>query len=175
MPRSLLSLILFTILISCSSDQDKQTQLSEEDIKKASELILDANKAQVRQEKAEINEYIKRRKLDVDSTGTGLKYKIIKSSNGKEVKSEMLATIDYRVELLDGTLIYSSETTGPKTFVVDHDNIESGIHEGVKLLREGEHAIFILPSHLAFGLTGDHDKVPPASPLVYSIELKQVK
>ena len=83
----------------------------------------------------------------------------------------MTATLKYSISLLDGTVCYSSDSLGLKSFEIDHDQIESGIHEGVKLLKEGEHAIFILPSHLAHGLTGDHNKIPPGSPVVYNIEL----
>lgn len=175
MSNCLYVLILIVAFSSCASDSKEQKHLSEAEIKKASERVFEANKAQVKHEKAEIEAYIKRKKLDPKTTGTGLRYVITKTSTGKQAHPEMLATIEYRVELLDGTLCYSSEESGPRSFIIDHDNVESGIHEGVKLLREGEHAIFILPSHLAFGLTGDHDKVPPASPLAYSIELKQLK
>lgn len=175
MIKSIIVLILFLLFISCASEYNEQKPLSNEEIKEATERIFNVNKAQVKKEKAEIEDYIKRKKLNVETSGTGLRYMITKSSEGKQAQAEMQATIEYRVELLDGTLCYSSEEQGPRTFIIDHDNVESGIHEGVKLLREGEHAIFILPSHLAFGLTGNHDKVPPATPLAYSIDLIQLK
>ena len=77
--------------------------------------------------------------------------------------------------MLDGKLCYSSDKNGPKTFKVDFDNVETGIHQGIKLMREGEKAIFILPSHLAHGLTGDNDKIPPKASVYYEVEVLSVR
>jgi len=53
--------------------------------------------------------------------------------------------------------------------------VESGLHEVMKYLREGDRAVVIIPSHLAFGLLGDLDKVPPFSTVVYDIYLAEVE
>ncbi|MGE5317418.1 MAG: FKBP-type peptidyl-prolyl cis-trans isomerase, partial [Chloroflexota bacterium] len=39
----------------------------------------------------------------------------------------------------------------------------------------GDHAKFVIPSHLGFGLIGDQNKVPPKSTLIYDIELLDLK
>jgi len=38
-------------------------------------------------------------------------------------------------------------------------------------LKRGDAAIIILPSHLAFGLLGDQDMIPPRSTVIYEIEI----
>jgi FKBP-type peptidyl-prolyl cis-trans isomerase len=38
-------------------------------------------------------------------------------------------------------------------------------------MRKGEKALFILPPHLAHGLIGDMNKIPPLTTVVYDIEL----
>jgi FKBP-type peptidyl-prolyl cis-trans isomerase len=38
----------------------------------------------------------------------------------------------------------------------------------------GDKMRFILPSHLAHGLTGDQSKIPPLSSVVYEIELLEL-
>jgi FKBP-type peptidyl-prolyl cis-trans isomerase len=86
----------------------------------------------------------------------------------------MSAKLKFSVSLLDGTLCYSSDSSGLESFIIDHDQVESGLHEGIKLLHEGDKAKFILPSHLAHGLIGDKDKIPRRSPIVYDIELIQL-
>jgi FKBP-type peptidyl-prolyl cis-trans isomerase len=35
----------------------------------------------------------------------------------------------------------------------------------------GDEAIFILPSHLAYGLSGDRSRIPFESPLIYDVKL----
>ncbi|MEX1188909.1 MAG: FKBP-type peptidyl-prolyl cis-trans isomerase [Bacteroidia bacterium] len=169
--RYLIAVLFVLSMSACGSNASLEKPASEESIAKIKEDIMLANKAFVTEESNLIDSYIKRRNLEMKRTGTGLRYSIIKSSEGKKVIAEMRATVTYSVSLLDGSLCYSSDSLGPRTFVVDHDQVESGLHEGLKLMNEGEQAIFILPSHLAFGLTGDNNKIPPGSPVVYKIEL----
>jgi FKBP-type peptidyl-prolyl cis-trans isomerase len=75
------------------------------------------------------------------------------------------------VSLLDGTLCYTSDKTGPKKIKIDMGNVESGLHQGLKLMKVGEKAIFILPPHLAHGLTGDNNLIPPKASVFYEIEV----
>ena len=49
------------------------------------------------------------------------------------------------------------------------------LEEGILLLKEGDRAKFIIPSHLAFGLLGDMKKIPAKAVLVYDIELIKIK
>jgi FKBP-type peptidyl-prolyl cis-trans isomerase len=79
--------------------------------------------------------------------------------------------LKFKVFLLSGELCYSSDKTGIKKVKIDQDHIETGLHEGLKLLHKGDKAIFIIPSHLAHGVVGDNDKIPPKSPLFVEIEV----
>lgn len=169
--KIILYAFLLIVFCSCGGEEAGKEEISKEEVEKIKERILDANKAHVKAESSQINDYVQRRNLSVKQTGTGLRYLITKETKGKQAASGMTATLKYSISLLDGSLCYSSDSLGLKSFVIDHDQVESGIHEGVKLLKEGEHAIFILPSHLAHGLTGDNNKILPGSPVVYTIEL----
>ena len=42
-------------------------------------------------------------------------------------------------------------------------------------MKVGDIAKFILPSHLAFGLLGDEEKIPKRATLVYHVELLTIK
>jgi len=87
----------------------------------------------------------------------------------------MQAKVKFTVSLLNGTICYSSDSSGTESFLIDHDQVESGLHEGIKLMHEGDRAKFILPSHLAHGLIGDRARIPARAPIVYDIELIQLK
>ena len=41
-------------------------------------------------------------------------------------------------------------------------------------MKVGDKAKFIIPSHLAFGLLGDENKIPKRATLVYDVELIDV-
>jgi FKBP-type peptidyl-prolyl cis-trans isomerase len=98
-------------------------------------------------------------------------YWIYEKGTGVQAKLDDYASIVYKVELLDGTLCYEAKKDKPGVFKIGQDAVETGIHEVVLLMRVGDKARVVLPSHLAFGLTGDSSKVPKSSPLVYDIEL----
>ena len=55
--------------------------------------------------------------------------------------------------------------------MIDKSDIESGVQEGIKKMRVGDKAKLIIPSHLAHGLTGDMEKIPPLSVIVVDIHL----
>jgi FKBP-type peptidyl-prolyl cis-trans isomerase len=54
---------------------------------------------------------------------------------------------------------------------VDFDQVESGLHEGIKYMKKGEKARLILPPHLAHGLIGDMNKIPMNATLIYDIQV----
>lgn len=166
-----------TVFISCGDGREKQTlHKLEIDEAKAKEQLMNVQKPALVMEDDNIESYIKQHQLQMQVTGSGLRYQIIKANpKGKAIISTNVVKVKYKVSLLDGTLCYSSDKNGPKTFKVDFDNVETGIHQGIKLMREGEKAIFILPSHLAHGLTGDDDKIPAKASVYYEVEVMTVK
>ena len=173
MKFSVLFLITVSVTgINCSDSRKQPAGLPENVIK---EPLIRANRQLAHDESLQIDNYISRRGLQMQKTGTGLRYMISKPGNGKAAAPGMNATVNFTLSLLDGTICYSSDSTGAETFTIDHDQVESGLHEGVKLLREGDRAKFILPSHLAHGLLGDNNKIPPRSPVVYDIQLLELK
>jgi FKBP-type peptidyl-prolyl cis-trans isomerase len=162
---------LLICFISCGQKNRPQNEMK----MPSQEESIQAGKAMAKQEDTEINAYIKRYNLVMERTGTGLRYKILSKGVGLNASTGMKATVKFKTSLLDGTVCYSSDSTGNETFVVDRDNVESGLHEGIKKLSKGGIAKFILPSHLAHGLTGDNNRIPARSPVVYDIELIDLK
>jgi FKBP-type peptidyl-prolyl cis-trans isomerase len=84
-------------------------------------------------------------------------------------------TITYKVRLLDGTLCYSSDKEGPKTFIAGHGSVEAGLEQGILMMRQGDKARLILPPFLAWGVPGDRNKIPPRSVIVYELEVTAVQ
>ena len=164
---------IILLLQSCSSCQTKEkVQQGPAAGKQHEAKIIEANKHFLLKERKEIEQYIERQQLNMQKTGTGLYYAIEHHSDmdHKPVTGDRVQ-IHYRCALLDGTLLYSSEEQGVKVFTVDKDYTERGLHEGIKLLNIGDKAKFILPSHLAFGVHGDQNKVASRTAIVYDVEL----
>lgn len=87
-------------------------------------------------------------------------------------------TIEYEGRFLDGEFFDSTKkrkesfqfVLGQKWQVID------GVERAVRMMREGELSLFILPSAIAFGATGSSTGiVPPYTPVLFEIELLEIK
>jgi FKBP-type peptidyl-prolyl cis-trans isomerase FkpA len=158
------------ILLSSCGNDPKSTQ-STRNISMMDDSLLNYNKAVVKTEDQEIEDLIQRYGWKMGKSPTGLRYMIYKQGSGERAAKGKKAMIRYEVRLINGNLCYSSAEKGPKEFIIGHGEVEIGTEEGILLMRVGDRAKFIVPSHLAFGLLGDQDKIPPKSTLIYDIEL----
>lgn len=165
-------IILLLFLLGCSESPEPINKISQKEIE---EILIQANKNAIRKETIQIEAYVKRRGLDVVQTGTGLRYQIYEDGEGKMAEFGKSAVVNYDVNLLNGTLCYSTKEKGPEEFVIGNDNVETGLHEAISYLKVGDKAIVIIPSHLAHGLAGDFDKIPVRSTIIYDLELIAVK
>jgi FKBP-type peptidyl-prolyl cis-trans isomerase len=143
--------------------------------KTSKETLMEVNKKMVLKEDQRIDDFITRYKWQMRKTKTGLRYMIYKKGNGIKAERGKIATINYEVKLLTGELCYTSKTLGPKTFKIGKGGVESGLEEVILFLKKGDRAKIIIPSHLAFGLVGDGNKIPAMATLVYDLELIELK
>jgi len=109
-------------------------------------------------------------------TTSGIRYFVYAPSNkGDSITDDDVIKINFKVSLLDGTECYSSKVGEPKEFMVGMENVEDGLHKAVVFLKSGDKALIMIPSHLAHGLLGDQNKIPPQSPILYDIEIVSVQ
>lgn len=111
----------------------------------------------------------------IKESGSGLRFISVKPGSERAILDQETAGVRYSVKLLDGKKCYETEKGRLDIFKVNHSDIESGILEGIRNMHLGEKARLVFPSHLAHGLIGDMDKIPPLSPLVVDIELVEIK
>ncbi len=165
-------LLLVAVLESCSggsapTEEERKSPVDREE-------LVSVNRQLVAREADLIQSYAGRRNWDMEKTGSGLHYQIYGRGDGQKIETGNQVEISYTVSLLDGTVCYSSEDDGNKTFRVGQGGVEAGLEEGILLLRVGDKARFIIPSYLAHGLIGDQNRIPPRSVIVYEIEVFSV-
>ena len=171
--KSLLLLILCAFC-SCSNSQSRKEQQSRSS-QISLERYIEINKQLVGDEQKVIFRYAEEQGLDMHTTETGLWYVITESGVGDNIMAGKVVSLEYKIWLLDGTLCYNSEKDGQKVFLVGQGGVESGLEEGVLLLKKGSKATFIMPPHLAHGLIGDDDRIPGRAILKYDVEVIDVK
>ena len=163
----------FIMLLSCGSDEKKKVKVYATDTLKKE--FQNVNKSLVKTEETEINDFISRYGWNMSETGSGLKYMIYKKGAGAKISKGDLVKVNFETRLITGDLCYSSKTDGSKELLVGNSGEISGLEEGVMLLRVGDKAKLIIPSHLAFGLLGDENKIPKRATLVYDVEISEKK
>lgn len=164
--------VLFLILTSilfCACSSDEMNKEIDWNKKKSMEL----NRKLAKKEKLDILMFLENHpQWKMKETGSGLFYQIVDEKQGEVVaKPGLEAAVKYKISFLNGDVCYETPKEELSYFKIDHSDIESGVQEGVKKMRKGEKAVFIVSSHLAHGITGDQNKIPPATTLVVEIEL----
>jgi len=80
---------------------------------------------------------------------------------------------EYEISDIYGKKIYSREELGQRSYLVDKEELISGLQEGIKLMKEGEVVSFLFPSHKAYGYSG-YQKIGSNQPLRYTVTLKKI-
>ncbi len=165
-------IVLLVYLLSfCTPPQDDRNKISKKELREA---LKETNKAHVRYENQEIIDFLGRYKWPVVETGTGLRYYIYEHGNGNKVQEGTKIRYSYDVRFLNGNLVYSIGNENPMESIMPDGEMISGLLEALKLLHEGDKAKIIIPSHLAFGVAGDGDRIPPYATLVYDLQVLKV-
>lgn len=164
--------VFFLIAISAFACCNTRNNSAEKIDKKAEkEAFIKANKGLVSIDQDRIEAYVNRRGWTMEKSQTGLWYQIYEKGNGPKAQTGLIARLNYSVSLLDGTMCYTSDSLGPMQFRIGQGGVESGLEEAILMMHVGDKARFIMPPHMAHGLLGDDNKIPPRSVIVYHAEL----
>ncbi len=114
------------------------------------------------------------KKAGVQTTASGLQYKIIKEGTGKQPTATSRVTVHYKGQLTDGKVFDSSYDRGePVEFPLNQ--VIPGWTEGLQLLKEGGKATLYIPAKLGYGEQGVPGTIPPNSTLIFNVELLKVQ
>jgi FKBP-type peptidyl-prolyl cis-trans isomerase FkpA len=161
----LATLVLF--LLSCNNGNERSVITRKPGMNEMAEL----NQLLVQKDRERIQNYIERKNLQMTESPSGLWYCIRKVGSGEFFKDNDKIQMDFECSLLDGTQCYSSKSAGPKEIILGRSELEAGLNEGLRLLKPGGEASFILPPFLAFGLLGDNNKIPSRAVVIYEIRV----
>ena len=173
MKSIILSFLLF--IYSCSSNKPRKP-INFESQSSMSESIERAKKI-YEKERRLLEEYAKKSPYDFLESTHGFFYTITKKNMGKGARPKAgdIVVFDYNVKNLKGEIIYDFDYIGQQNILLDKQKLIYGLNEGVKMMKVSEKAIFLLPSHRAYGYHGDNDKISFNTPIVCQVHLKNIK
>ncbi len=129
-----------------------------------------------RQSKIEGEKFLaaNKKKPGVQTTASGLQYKVIKEGTGPKPTAKDEVTVHYRGTLLNGKEFDSSyKRNEPATFPVR--GVIPGWTEVLQLMNTGSTWEVYIPSELAYGERGMGQDILPNSTLIFTVELISVK
>ncbi len=159
-----MSVLLFAT--SCGGDGRAPVRINEQAAKPD---LVKENKDAIKLEQHDIKLYAQRHGLTLTPTATGIHYLMLRDVEGATAKPDQWVRVNYRLELINGDPAYATEPGKPESFMVEMDQVESGLHEVIQLLSAGDSALIVIPSYRAHGLIGDQDRIPMRSTIVYHL------
>ena len=128
--------------------------------------------------------------VDADNFSSGLFYKQLSAGDGAKPGRGDNLRVHYKGTYLDGTVFDQTESNSPFEFTLGSTSVIEGFEEGIELMQEGEKALLIMPSNLAYGESFQvvpaqiredlidkeliRESVEPFSPLIFEVELVDV-
>ena len=110
---------------------------------------------------------------NIDTTATGLFYIVDKVGVGPKVQAGDSLTLKYTGMFMDGT-IFDAAPSFSYVHKAEGQRMIQGWEEGIEVLNKGGSALFLIPSAKAYGDYG-YSRIPPYSPLLFTIEVSNIK
>lgn len=164
-------LCILTLLLCFSCNREKNTDIVSPNEQTSTEMPVDVHREIARREMADIQLIAKRYNWHLTQTSSGLMYEIVNKHQGTMPTAGDMVTIAGTIATPAGVYVLDSHKDGAKTFQVNRSDDFVGLHELVQLMHEGDSLNAIVPSFLAYGISGNGEKIAGATSLICKIKL----
>lgn len=138
--------------------------------------IQESNREFLRKQEAEAAKQLEELKQGMETTASGLMYKITKKGSGPRVEQGQMVAVHYAGRLTNGMEFDNSFKRGePIEFPVGTGRVIRGWDEGLLLLNVGDEATLIIPSNLGYGERGAGGIIPPNAWLIFDVQVMGAK
>lgn len=79
----------------------------------------------------------------------------------------------YEIKDINNEILYTKDELGERSYLVDKQELITGLQDGLKLMKEGEVITFLFPSHKAYGYSG-YKKIGTNQPLIYTVTVNKI-
>ncbi|MCF8219122.1 MAG: FKBP-type peptidyl-prolyl cis-trans isomerase [Bacteroidales bacterium] len=126
-----------------------------------------------KREKEKIDNYLSKEGLSADTLSNGIYVLKHSKTSGVPVESGKVALLSFTGELLNGEVFQPQSPEFPYV-VGETPDYPFKWDAALKTMKKGEKATFLLPSDQALGAKGEENIIPPYSPLILEITVKDV-
>lgn len=133
------------------------------------ERMIEQNRAVLLAEREDIQTFVDSSKYPFQKNGLGMQIAIIENGRGQSLDTGDVIKIKSKVMSLNGHEFYKFDSTEFR--ILRDNNMIWGVQEATLGSNRGDSLILIIPAHLAHGLAGDLNTIPPLTPLVYYLRI----
>lgn len=174
--NKLLTIILLSLSLASCKIPEARKPIS---VKTGSfiDASVERNKQLNANEQASIKKLMERDKKDYIASESGFWYYYntkVETDSLETPEFGDIVNYDYSVKDLNGSLIYSNDDIKDKTYVMDKEELFTGLREGLKLMKTGETITFLFPSLKAYGYYGDQNKIGSNVPLICEVTVHSI-
>lgn len=129
-------------------------------------------------EKVMLQQFLEQQQIDQQQTDSGLYHITLQEGEGPAVEEGDTVLVHYEGKFLNGKFFDSTkQRKQPFEFVYGHEmQVIKGMEKVIGKMREGEKALAILTSDVAFGKTGSSTGIiPPYTSVIYEVTLLDVR
>lgn len=113
-------------------------------------------------------------KEGVQTTESGLQYKVITMGTGEKPKATDKVVVKYEGKMIDGTVFDSSYKRNPQTSSFRCDQVIKGWTEALTMMPVGSKWELYIPENLAYG-ERQAGQIKPYSTLIFTVELESIE
>ncbi len=133
------------------------------------ESFTEVNRRLAEKDKDIITAFIRRKGWTMEADTEGFYHMTLQKGRGEEIKQGTVVEVLVDIYLLDGTPCYLQQT---RSFRVNETAEMSGLHKALLGQYKGSTLRLIFPPHLAYGLPGDRNRIPPRSILLLELKIE---
>lgn len=125
-----------------------------------------------------LKQFLEEKQVSAEPTKSGLYHIVLQAGQGPPVEEGDTVVVHYEGKFLNGKFFDSTrQRKQPFEFVYGTEwQVIKGLEELIGEMREGEKALAILPSEVAFGKTGSSTGIiPPYTSVIYEVTLVDVR
>ncbi|TAF68268.1 MAG: hypothetical protein EAZ55_00145 [Cytophagales bacterium] len=143
-------------------------------------LIYEVEIIAFKSEDEQIQEYIAANNISgAKKQNSGLYYVETLTGTGQAATKDSTMVVYYTGKTLDGKIFDRNITSPGFSFRLGLESgqgsVIKGWNEGFLLMKEKGKAILLIPSSLAYGSSGTGNLIPPYTPLLFEVELLEIK
>lgn len=175
MKSSVAIIILVLSIFSCKSPEARKPIL-----KKSGSFLKESADRNIELNQAEGERILEILSILPDSSyqssESGFWYRYINKVEQDTIQPEFGDLVEYNMSIrnLDSSLIYSEKEMGARRYVMDKEELFTGLREGLKLMKPEETVIFYFPSQKAYGYYGDERRIGTNQPIICEVTLNSI-